>query len=141
MKKNELKTILKTYQYNKDYIYESSNNIKIEREYTDKYLKNLPINYQIDDNISTLIEKHKNNKKSVINIINNNKYIEDIINSLEQPYKNVLFYKYINNLSFGEIALKMNYSTPRIYQLHNKALDLAIKNNKEDLEKLNKNNL
>lgn len=51
------------------------------------------------------------------------KIVESIINNLEQPSKNVLYYKYIKHLQNTNIALKMNYSEPRIYQLVNKALN------------------
>ena len=48
--------------------------------------------------------------------------------SLEQPYRNILFYRYIKFMTFDEIALKMNYSTPRIYQLHDHAIELILEN-------------
>lgn len=49
-------------------------------------------------------------------------FIESKIDSMTQPYKNILFLKYMKNYSFDQIASKMNYSSKRIYQLHKEAL-------------------
>ena len=49
-------------------------------------------------------------------------YIEHIIQRLSQPYKTIMFMKYISFMSFDQIADKMHYSTKRIYQLHSEGL-------------------
>ena len=50
-------------------------------------------------------------------------FIEDVINSLEQPSKNILYYKFVKKLPHLDIAIRMNYSIQRIYQLYNLALN------------------
>ena len=53
--------------------------------------------------------------------------IENIIDSLPQPHKNILYYKYIKNLSHNKIAMKMDYSLQRIFQLQKEALYIFSK--------------
>ena len=38
-------------------------------------------------------------------------FIESKIDSMTQPYKNILFLKYMKNYTFDQIASKMNYSS------------------------------
>ena len=51
-----------------------------------------------------------------------------------QPYRVIFYLKYISLLTFDQIADKLNYSTKRIYQLHNEGLDIIIKKINETLE-------
>ena len=50
--------------------------------------------------------------------------IHNRIITLDQPYKNILYFKYVCDKPFDEIALKMNCSTKRIYQLHKEAINI-----------------
>ena len=52
--------------------------------------------------------------------------IESNIESVPQPYKNILFLKYIKDYSYDKIATIMHYSTKRIYQLHKEAINYYI---------------
>ena len=71
------------------------------------------------DSLSSLLKK----------IIDKNKQVESSIERMTQPYKNILFLKYVKNYSFDEIASKMNYSSKRIYQLHKIAINMYIEKN------------
>ena len=75
----------------------------------------------------------KSKQKSLLSflkkMIAKNQQVEFSIEQMTQPYKNILFLKYIKNYSFDEIASKMNYSSKRIYQLHKIAINLYIENN------------
>ena len=48
--------------------------------------------------------------------------IEKAISNLNQPSKNILYYRFIKNTSYDLIAFKLNYSPQRVYQLLKKAL-------------------
>ena len=50
--------------------------------------------------------------------------IKEKISELKQPYKNILLLRYINGKTYEDIAVKSNYSTPRIFQLHREAISL-----------------
>lgn len=74
----------------------------------------------------------------LISLSNEIKFIESIIKNLNQPSSFILMYKYEKNLSIGEIANELGYSTKRIYQLHilalnefNKIYDNKVENTKE----------
>lgn len=38
-----------------------------------------------------------------------------------------MYMKYITFLTFDQIAVRMNYSTKRIYQLHSEAISILLK--------------
>ena len=59
--------------------------------------------------------------------------MEDLIQLLEQPFKTIIYMRYIDNLTMDQIADKLDYSTARIYQLHNIGLNrlLDIANDEE----------
>lgn len=74
----------------------------------------------------------------LISLSNEIKFIESIIKNLNQPSSFILMYKYEKNLSIGEIANELGYSTKRIYKLHilalnefNKIYDNKVENTKE----------
>ena len=47
------------------------------------------------------------------------------INTVDIPeYRSVLTYRYVNDLYFHQIAVKMNYSMNHVYKVHRKALDV-----------------
>ena len=73
------------------------------------------------------IEKEQiDEENALLNMIKQKHAVEERIDKLQQPYKSVLLYRYVSLYSFGEIAQKMNYSTKRIYQLHQKGVELYI---------------
>lgn len=61
-------------------------------------------------------------------IIEKKKYIEGLFQNLNQPYRTIMYMKYIVFLTFDQIADRMNYSTKRIYQLHSEALSILLSN-------------
>lgn len=48
--------------------------------------------------------------------------IDDKIEKIEQPYKNVLFYRYTKGMSWNMVADKMGYAVQYIWELHSEAL-------------------
>lgn len=53
--------------------------------------------------------------------------IDDKIEKVEQPYKNILFYRYTKGMSWGQVADKMGYTIQYIWELHGEALYLYSK--------------
>lgn len=53
--------------------------------------------------------------------------IDDKIEKLEQPYKNVLFYRYTKGLEWNEVAKKIGYTRDYVCELHGEALYLYSK--------------
>lgn len=59
-------------------------------------------------------------------IIEKKKHIENLLQNLTQPYRTIMYMKYITFLTFDQIADRMNYSTKRIYQLHGEAINKLL---------------
>lgn len=72
-----------------------------------------------NDLISQLKEKENILKQSIATT----KIVERKIGMLSQPYKNILYLKHINNVSYVEIANQLFYTESRIFQLHKIALE------------------
>lgn len=129
---------LKSYWFDNQYY----NEIKTDSEIVVKEIQKLELSLKdrevkgYDTFITKLRINNLNEKKVSLDtllqsIIKGTKKVETVIDSMHQPYKNILFLKYIKNLSFDEIAYKMNYSSKRIYQLHKIGVDLYIKQYKD----------
>lgn len=76
----------------------------------------------VQQSMAEVVDKQLREEEMFIKVMNKKQSIEDAINKLMQPYKTVLYLKYIRFLTFDQIADRMKYSTKRIYQLHNEAL-------------------
>lgn len=78
------------------------------------------------------------NKKydQLIKMYNTKKEIEDKIDLLEQPYRNILYYKYIKGLTLTEVAVKINYEYDYTRKMHGIAL-LKYKKEYEKYDKIN----
>ena len=112
---------LTNYGFEKDYLAEQLN--------INPRLKN--ILSQIKDK-ETIVDFEKYNMskyeyqslKNIIEVTKRQNTVERKINTLSQPYKNILFYKYVCKYETKQIAKRIGYSVTRIYQLHNQALEL-----------------
>jgi len=69
-----------------------------------------------------------------MNQITKTKNIAAAIDALDQPYSKILFLKYISGYTMEEVALAINYSIKRTYQLHEIAVPLFAKRFKTDAE-------
>lgn len=78
----------------------------------------------LDEKVKFVLEQFVKTEKSLIKSLEKRQSILTKIDTMSQPYKNVLYFRYVCMKSFDEIADKMNYSTKRIYQLHQKALEI-----------------
>lgn len=127
MSKEELKSLLEDYWFDNQYLKEKSKEITS----VSKLIANSSSSQIFDDSIHYEEEQMKN-------ILNKKRYIESLIQNLNQPYKTLMYMKYITFLTFDQIADRMNYSTKRIYQLHNEAITkllITINNNEINISK------
>lgn len=53
--------------------------------------------------------------------------IDEKIEKVEQPYKNVLFYRYTRGMSWNKVADELGYTIQYIWELHGEALYLYSK--------------
>lgn len=73
--------------------------------------------------LATQIVDMKNEKYGqLIKMYKTKKKIEDKIDLLEQPYRNILYFKYIKGLSLTEVAYKINYDYDYTKRMHGIAL-------------------
>ncbi|HIT61870.1 MAG TPA: DUF1492 domain-containing protein [Candidatus Caccovivens faecavium] len=124
MTKEELKSLFEDYWYDNQYLKEKSKEIMT----TNNYLANTDAKNFFDDSINY-------EKQQIALILHKKQHIESLIQTLNQPYKTLMYLKYITFLTFDQIADRMSYSTKRIYQLHNEAINKIL----EDLNKKDPN--
>ena len=115
MSKENLKELLEDYWYDNQYLQEKAK----EFQSMDKFLK-------IDGNSEFLISTKQYEESQMLKIVEKKKYIESLIQRLSQPYRTLMYMKYISFLTFDQIAGKMNYSTKRIYQLHSEGFSKLL---------------
>ena len=127
---------LKSYAYELQYYNEKLKDMeKLTKEINELKFKLSDMKIKGYDTTLTVIELNNLEDKQVLlsktlsNILNKNQKVESKIEDMFQPYKNILFLKYVKNLSFDEIATKMNYSSKRIYQLHKIAVSMYLGRN------------
>ncbi len=120
---------LENYRFDKQYHQERSKDVKmldleiakLKAQVLDmehKHYDTTSINIQID----ALHNRLTFEEKALKSYEQKRCFIEHKIENMSQPYKNILFLKYIKGYSFDEIASKMNYSSKKIYQLHKDAI-------------------
>ncbi len=58
-------------------------------------------------------------------------YIDDKIEKIEQPYKNILFFRYTRGKGWNDVAQELGYTKDYACELHGEALYLYSKLNKK----------
>ena len=87
--------------------------------------------------LATQIVDMKNEKYGqLIKMYKTKKQIEDKIDLLEQPYRNILYFKYIKGRNLTEVAYKINYDYDYTKKMHGIAL-LIYKKESEKNEECN----
>lgn len=109
------KKTLESYLANKKYYEELIIDIKEMKEKQSKLINR----YGNLEEINSRIIKFSNLKNEALKVLEN---VENTIDSLNQPSKNILYQRYIKGMEHYKIAMRLNYSTIRIYQLLNKAI-------------------
>lgn len=118
MLEKELVKELDSYKYDMQYLEEKKQNIENMKLELNMYSND----ERMVNKVNRILEKIANEERRILLIEESTKKIEDEIDALNQPYKTIMYYRYIKGYTFDEIALKMNYSTKRIYQLHKEAI-------------------
>lgn len=81
----------------------------------------------INNKIQDLFNQQAIDENVIFETLNKKHNIENKIDKLPQPYKNILFLKYIRGDSIKDICSKMNCSSKRFYELHKYGIDLYCK--------------
>lgn len=112
MEKHELKEYLEEYMYDYQYLKAKINEIE-------KYDK------MIGKNItsSSFSDNKEYEEQKMSKLMDKKREIESTIDLLKQPYRTVMYLKYICFSTFDQIADKLSYSTKRIYQLRGEGLE------------------
>lgn len=116
MTKEELKTLLEDYWYDNQYLKEKAKEVES--------MNKLILCGKASDFV---LNTKKYEESEMSKIIDKKKRIEHLFEKLNQPYRTIMYMKYITFLTFDQIADRMNYSTKRIYQLHSEGLSLILK--------------
>lgn len=129
--KSKVMEELESYIFDYQYFLEKSKDIdKLKKEIdnmlykiNDMKLKKFDTQ-DAEEQLNILVLNHSKENKSLQRLIVQREKIENRIEEVPQPYKNILYLKYIKGNSFEEIAKKMHYSTKRIYQLHKEGIKI-----------------
>lgn len=131
---------LEDYKYDVQFFVEKSKEIdKLKKEIEKMHhrledLKNESYDTsRLQDQLISIFNKQSLEEDILLGVLFKKQIIEKQIGDLPQPYKNIFFLKYIGMHTFDEIALKMNYSTKRIYQLHKKGTEIYCEQQKNTL--------
>jgi len=129
--KNVIIQELENYKYEFQYFQEKSKEIeRLKKEIQKSYnrlneLKENKIDTtELNNQIQIIADKQSKEENALLSILSKKQEIEKRLERLPQPYKNIFFLKYISLNTIDEIALKMNYSSKRIYQLHKKGVGI-----------------
>jgi len=125
----DIKKELTEYWFNYQYYLEKLKDVKLQKNHLDESyerMKSITSKTKIEipaEVYQKIVNSQLAEEEALLLILNKKKQIENEINNLDQPYKIVLYFRYIRLNSFGEIANSLNYSTKRIYQLHQEGLN------------------
>jgi len=134
MTRDEVKRELENYVFDVDYFLEKSK----ERE---KYKDDIALSLlrikalsgqsssdtvSVEKRLDQVVEREMREEETLIEILNRKQRIENLISHLDQPYRNIIYLKYLRFYTYDQIADMMHYSPKRIYQLHSVALDKFI---------------
>lgn len=121
MNKTELKKYLDDYWFDNQYITQKIKELEDTKKRNDKILDLSLLSNNI--HASTLYQESQQQEENRLKeLLSKKQQIEENIGKLSQPYKTIMYFRYICFLNFDQIADKTNYSTKRIYQLHSEGL-------------------
>lgn len=136
----EIKQELNAYLYNKELLKEKEQDLeelitkaeKVTTELSDMP-KGTPIIQDKIGEYATKIVELKNSKyRQLIDMYKSKEEIENKIDMLEQPYRNILYYKYIKGMNLTEVANKIGNEYKYTCILHGEALNNYKKINSHD---------
>lgn len=126
----DIKKELSSYLYNKDLLKEKEQDLeelitkatKITTELSDMPKGSPVIQDKIGEYASQIVDLKNAKYKQLIEMEKKKLEIENKIDQLDQPYRNVLYFKYIKGLSLTEVAYKIGYDYDYIRKVHGIAL-------------------
>ncbi len=101
----------------KDEVRQSLSRVKELNSYSENGL------FRAQKSFDAIIASEAREEETLVEILNRKQKIESVILKMEQPYKTIIYLKYMRFYTFDQISEKMHYSTKRIYQLHAIAID------------------
>ncbi len=132
----EAKKELNEYRENIKYIEEKLDDTEETRSKLEKITPTLSLTKtnsssespdKFGDAISRLEELKIDCSKKMEQLLLSKFKIDEKIDSMEQPYKNILFYRYTRGKSWEEVASQLGYSRDYACELHGEALYLYSK--------------
>ncbi len=133
----EAKKELNEYRENIKYIEERFNDAEEVRAKAEKITPTLSLTKtnsssespdKFADAISRLEELKLDSAEKMKELLMKKFVIDKKIESIEQPYRNILFFRYTRGKSWEEVAEKLGYSRDYACELHGEALYLYSKN-------------
>lgn len=126
----ETKKELNSYLQDKKLLKEKENDLeelitratKITKELSDMPKGDSKIQDKMAELASQIVDMENEKYEQIIKMYNTKKQIEDKIDLLEQPYKNILYFKYIKDKNLTEVANIINKEYKFTCKLHGKAL-------------------
>lgn len=127
----DIKKELKSYIHDKNFLEEMKKDVERVREEAVKTTSILsdmpkgsnPVKDRIAEYIAKIDEMQQENYKLLLDLEQKKNDIETIINKMEQPYKNILYFRYINGKSLTEVATIIGHEYKWSCVLHGKALE------------------
>ena len=127
---DEIKKELNSYQYDIKLLKEKEEELeelitkaeKITTELSDMPKGTPQIQDKIAEYTAKIIELKNQKIDQIIEMYKQKEMIEKKIDLLEQPYKDILYYKYIKGYTLTQIANEINYDSDYIKSLHGTAL-------------------
>lgn len=119
----EAKKELNEFRENIKYIEEKLNDNEETKSKLEKVISNFSENPEKFEEIISKLEASKlycRNKMK--ELLLKKLKIDEKIDSMKQPYKNILFYRYTRRENWKEISNKLGYSRDYICELHSEAL-------------------
>lgn len=131
---------LKDYKYNQIWIKDQTEYIEAQKETINKLtsiLSDMPKGSKhIYDSEAEKLSKLEDSFRELMDIIveeeKKQKLIVDIVNSMEYPYKNILFKVYIQGKSLVTVASEMNYNYEYMKRMNGIALNKFDETIKKD---------
>ena len=127
----EAKQELKEYRENILYIKEQQEDIEELRGILEKTTTRLSLTKtdnngtrtdKFSDGIDRIDRIEKNKNEKLVELLTKKFVVDDKIDKLEYPHRDVLFMRYSRGKSWEQIAKELYYSTDNVFKIHGKAL-------------------
>ena len=132
-KLEKAKQELREYRDNIKYIEEKQNDAEELRARIEKITSNLtgmpnakgenPDKAPFEESLDRIKEIEKDCNKKLQELLLKKYLVENKIEQLEQPYKSILYLKYIRGINLYKVSEELNYSYQHIKRMHQEAIE------------------